>query len=635
MSYKRKYNTGGPLDYNAWKKQYNLTESSDYNLKRAWELGYIPNEEGHLPSVDSETGEFLKAKNHPTAWMEVLEGSLNPDLAKNKTIVQNEKGNLQYIDKLKYGGKMESKYRKLGLGKKYKFGDFLSDYGKTMLNTMATPIETISGRNFYDPEFENKGFETIDNIASGLQRVGTDIAGSIALGPAYGMGKQALQTGVNMADPEMKLDNTLTTPVSNRGIPSYKSYKAGGSLLTEYNSGGKHEENPMGGIPLGQKALVEEGETQNNAQEYIFSDSLFIDKQLADEFGFKNAEGKSFADYSKYINKKFPRDNDKIEKESKQAMLDRLTEAQESFKMVNFSNQYESILKKKLGGRIGYMEVNGAYMAEGGFTGDPVKKMSIMEFLNANPESTVEDYAKYYNDGGMSYKSGNVQDESSDGLLKYKPTLPSSEGYIPTAEVPEPGKQMMDINQNPIYDAMQLAPMVANAVSGLRHDTLDKRNYRMKGKVTPYALNIDPMLQDNRTTYANSLDAVKANTSGNAGAYLSNIGAINAGKYKSDAALRVGKYNADKQARMQADLANLDVEKYNSQMDFSVDDWNARSSEMSKNLLRQSATNLEQYGDMKSNEAFMEAYLNTVSDDYGVNFTRKWKGKYGGKLKKC
>ena len=54
-----------------------------YNTKRAEELGYKPDATGHLPSVDSETGMWLKSKAHPTAWKELMEYSLNPELQKS------------------------------------------------------------------------------------------------------------------------------------------------------------------------------------------------------------------------------------------------------------------------------------------------------------------------------------------------------------------------------------------------------------------------------------------------------------------------------------------------------------------------------------------------------------------------
>jgi len=82
---------------------------SKYNQKRADELGYKPDETGHLPSVDYTNGMWLKSKEHPTAWMEYLYGyTLNPELNKNTNVVINPEGyfgknQLQYINK-KYGG---------------------------------------------------------------------------------------------------------------------------------------------------------------------------------------------------------------------------------------------------------------------------------------------------------------------------------------------------------------------------------------------------------------------------------------------------------------------------------------------------------------------------------------------------
>ena len=79
-------------------------ETDLYNLKRALELGYEPNEAGHLPSVDEETGMFLKSMDHPTAWKEYMYGQLNKDIGTNTRVVVNPEGyfgdkQLQYKDK--------------------------------------------------------------------------------------------------------------------------------------------------------------------------------------------------------------------------------------------------------------------------------------------------------------------------------------------------------------------------------------------------------------------------------------------------------------------------------------------------------------------------------------------------------
>ena len=53
--------------------------NSDYNYKRAKELGYKPDEDGHWPSVDYKTGDLLKSKKHPTVKKEFISQMHSPD----------------------------------------------------------------------------------------------------------------------------------------------------------------------------------------------------------------------------------------------------------------------------------------------------------------------------------------------------------------------------------------------------------------------------------------------------------------------------------------------------------------------------------------------------------------------------
>ena len=120
-------------------------------------------------------------------------------------------------------------------------------------------------------------------------------------------------------------------------------YAAGGAMpmeqLTEFKEGGKHDENPLGGIPQGinpegQMNLVEEGETKFDAQNYIFSDTLKVDKETAEEFNLSpKMVGKTFADASKLAGrKKSKREGDVIEEAANNRDLTNLMNAQEGFK---------------------------------------------------------------------------------------------------------------------------------------------------------------------------------------------------------------------------------------------------------------------------------------------------------------
>ena len=65
--------------------------------------------------------------------------------------------------------------------------------------------------------------------------------------------------------------------------------KYGGPVgeVTKYNEGGSHEENPHGGVPIGQGKngkmnTVEEGEASYESDEgkYIFSNRIFLDGSI-------------------------------------------------------------------------------------------------------------------------------------------------------------------------------------------------------------------------------------------------------------------------------------------------------------------------------------------------------------------
>ena len=131
------------------------------------------------------------------------------------------------------------------------------------------------------------------------------------------------------------------------------TFENGGEMaqLTEFNAGGVHEENPLGGIPQGvnpngQSNLVEEGETKLDSKNYIYSDSLKIDDETAIALQLSKSDiGKTFADISKKMNRSNSRrENDSIEEETKTRDLEALMEAQEVFKQKEIQRKKEEIL---------------------------------------------------------------------------------------------------------------------------------------------------------------------------------------------------------------------------------------------------------------------------------------------------
>lgn len=130
---------------------------------------------------------------------------------------------------------------------------------------------------------------------------------------------------------------------------------ANGGQLTEFANGGSHEENPIGGIPLGmandgRQNLVEQNETKDNVKDYIFSERNKIDKKLAKEFDLpKSYVGKSFAEASKLanrVNSKRDKDWDSITANAIRRDLDKLITAQETFKQREEAKDLEMMMQK-------------------------------------------------------------------------------------------------------------------------------------------------------------------------------------------------------------------------------------------------------------------------------------------------
>ena len=171
------------------------------------------------------------------------------------------------------------------------------------------------------------------------------------------LGGKGLLNPFNFFDYELPADKVYYS-----NIPHY-SFAAGGNMyamggpqdmLTNIENGGTHEENPLGGVPMGPNASVEQGETiQRNTEpgtDFVFSDRLpekGITKEMAAEYNLpKNMVGKTFAQASKTIEKQNHRKHDLIDKNTKDVALARLRDAQEEYKDRAFREQLAEIEDK-------------------------------------------------------------------------------------------------------------------------------------------------------------------------------------------------------------------------------------------------------------------------------------------------
>ena len=107
-------------------------------------------------------------------------------------------------------------------------------------------------------------------------------------------------------------------------------YAQGGDL-TQFNEGGLHSQNPLGGVPIGNNNSVEQGETKQD--NFVYSNRIFLDSNIVSQYNLpKSLVGKSVADATKFIDDKFKGRNDKISQSTKNGMLSKIAEAQEAMK---------------------------------------------------------------------------------------------------------------------------------------------------------------------------------------------------------------------------------------------------------------------------------------------------------------
>lgn len=113
-------------------------------------------------------------------------------------------------------------------------------------------------------------------------------------------------------------------------------------MMTYIDNGGTHEENPLGGVPVGVDPqgtpnLVEEGETIFN--DYVFSNRLKVPKEVKKVLGLRGKKKYTFAEASKYLNKEAEeRPNDQISENGLEDSLSKLMGIQEIVKQNNEQN---------------------------------------------------------------------------------------------------------------------------------------------------------------------------------------------------------------------------------------------------------------------------------------------------------
>ena len=235
----------GRIAYGDWKKKYNLKETPDYNLKRAWELGYTPDETGHLPSVDNQTGVFLKTKNHPTINKELewFNSPLGSDFKKEHDI-DSTGTYFKYVPKKPFGGQNTKTHTHMSEGgwlDEYPDGGGTSKVRAPKIPTSRQDAENmIANKELYLTPSSNQGYEAIKNIVNtaGIGFYPAAVAGSImdAIEGNYKDAALGLIPFLGKAGKHGKLWGQVYTKAVKAGIPHKIAYP-GKHILKGTSSG--------------------------------------------------------------------------------------------------------------------------------------------------------------------------------------------------------------------------------------------------------------------------------------------------------------------------------------------------------------------------------------------------------------
>lgn len=209
-----------------------------YNMERAKQL-YTPDETGHWPSVDYETGEWLKSKVHPTAWMEYLYGyTLNPQQALNYDVRTNPQGyfgenTLQYIPKKQKGGSLPMAQD----GTEVLFQKY---YGQVDRSD-ADP----AGFDYYmyrNPEFETLSSADRSALIKRMKNFLQYTPGpratqdeSVDTNTVFPDTLEQIDRSIRRENTELQTNKDLTPKKPfGHGSYEYEDYKSGGSWLEQY-----------------------------------------------------------------------------------------------------------------------------------------------------------------------------------------------------------------------------------------------------------------------------------------------------------------------------------------------------------------------------------------------------------------
>lgn len=275
--------------------------------------------------------------------------------------------------------------------------------------------------------------------------------------------------------------------------------------LSEFNTGGRHSENKMGGILQGynedgEPNRVEQGETKY--QDYIFSDRLKLDEKAVSDHNLpKSMINKTFAEASKKISKLHKeRPHDPITRDTMKSKMDHLMMANDEIR------EYENSSMMAMGGNL---------YADGGLeTGKLNEKVAKISAMNLDPKTK------------LGY-TGNL------GFLKD----PKNLRYAPIA-----------------FDALAATGLFGKSP---KPETYSPTLIKQQGSLTAPRVNEEAMRSKIDAAYQNQIRGIAGSSGGSGAALRSGLMGVGEDYMTAIGQGFLGSDTANKQLEMEADKYNL------------------------------------------------------------------------------
>jgi hypothetical protein len=404
-------------------------------------------------------------------------------------------------------------------------------------------------------------------------------------------------------------------PYQDGGELSMKTYKDGGDFyqdggkLTEYN-GNSHED---GGIPIpGYNAEVEDGETSVGT--YVFSEFLNIDKKMAKENNLpKSMIGKSFADLSKKIDKKFGRrENDRFSEAAKEKAYDRLKSLQERIRPRPTSNslfEYGGYFSKNARAERRWkkaLEQKAEYEAEYDY-----------KYGRNNSDPSLEDMIAYNNNEEVDRKIDEQENKLNRRVARHEQT-PRLRYAAAKAERDKDGGSN--------NTGLSYAPLLSSAVNlGRNMQKGDRANYEDFQTSAPIEENLvdrEKYMQDIRLS-ARAANQNLINASGGSRSnYLQNRLGLLDKELNASANVRLKSDELDAREKARVQQLNLQQDSINMGYKFRVQDMNDKDLGVREGLMQDSIANFGNNAGSIGTES-RRRNLASSGSDYGQDYSGK------------